>query len=124
MAEAATNHRVSAPQDHFGQPGSCILCRAMAGRIEPDLVHGKSSRCTAWGKNWSWVLRLVRDSWRLWSAVVPAVVGRAELVAQPPERGPGRLVGHLGVDLHRERDTAVPEDRHRDPRVNVERGEQ
>ncbi len=67
---------------------------------------------------------LVRDRWRLWSAAVPAVVGRAELVAQPPERGPGRLVRYLGVDLHRERDTAVPEDGHRHPRVNVEAGRQ
>ena len=33
-------------------------------------------------------------------------------------------VGNLGVDLHRERDPAVPEDGHRDARVNVERGEE
>ena len=32
-----------------------------------------------------------------------------EPVAQPPERVPGHLVGDLGVDLHRERDPAVPE---------------
>ena len=32
------------------------------------------------------------------------------------------LSGDLGVDLHCERDPAVPEDGHRDARVNVERG--
>ena len=47
-----------------------------------------------------------------------------EPVAQPSERVPGHLVRNLGVDLHRERDPAVPEDGHRDARVNVERGQQ
>jgi len=47
-----------------------------------------------------------------------------ELVAQPPERVPGHLVGYLGVDLHRERYAAVPEYRHGDARVHVERGQQ
>ena len=47
-----------------------------------------------------------------------------EPVAQPPERVPGHLVRNLGVDLHRERDPAVPEDGHRDARVNVERGQE
>src|SRR5580693_2510914 len=46
-----------------------------------------------------------------------------ELVAQPPERVPGHLVRYLGVDLHRERDAAVPEYRHGDARVYVEPGQ-
>src|SRR5580693_9067698 len=47
-----------------------------------------------------------------------------ELVAQPTERVPGHLVRYLGVDLHRERYAAVPEYRHGDARVHVERGQQ
>lgn len=47
-----------------------------------------------------------------------------EPVAQPPERVPGYLVRNLSVDLHRERDPAVPKDGHRDARVNVERGQE
>jgi len=42
-----------------------------------------------------------------------------EPVAQPPERVPGHLIGNLSVDLHGERDPAVPEYGHRDTRVNV-----
>ena len=44
-----------------------------------------------------------------------------EPVAQLPEHLPGHLVGNLSVDLHGERDPAVPEYGHRDTRVNVER---
>src|SRR5690348_4157327 len=47
-----------------------------------------------------------------------------EPVAQPPECVPGHLVGNLGVNLHRESDPAVPEDGHRDARMNVERGQE
>ena len=46
-----------------------------------------------------------------------------EPVAQPPERVPGHLIGNLSVDLHGERDPAVPKDGHHDTRVNVERGQ-
>src|SRR3984957_501394 len=48
--------------------------------------------------------------------------GRAlvEFVTQPPQRLAGGLVGYLGVDLHRDRYPAVPEDRHCHARVHVE----
>jgi hypothetical protein len=52
------------------------------------------------------------------------VLVMVEPVAQPPGCVPGHLVGDLGVDLHCERDPAMPEDGHRDARVNVERREQ
>ena len=50
--------------------------------------------------------------------------GRRRKVAQPLERIAGGLVRDLGVDLHRDRDPAVPEDRHRHARVDVERCQQ
>ena len=49
--------------------------------------------------------------------------GLAQLVTEPLERFPRRPVGHLDVDLHRERDLAMPENRHGDARVHVERGQ-
>jgi hypothetical protein len=52
------------------------------------------------------------------------LVALVEPVAQPPERVPCHLVGNLSVDFHRERDPAVPEDGHRDARVDVERGQE
>jgi hypothetical protein len=45
-----------------------------------------------------------------------------EFGAEPPQRVAGGLVGYLGVDLHRHRHAAVPEDRHGNARVDVEGG--
>ena len=53
------------------------------------------------------------------AALVALVLVMVEPVAQPPECIPGHLVGDLSVDLHCKRDPAVPEDSHRDARVNV-----
>ena len=55
------------------------------------------------------------------AGLVALVLVMVEPVAQPPECVPGHLVGDLCIDLRCERDPAVPEDGHRDARVNVER---
>ncbi len=53
------------------------------------------------------------------SGPVALVLVPVKPVTQPPERVPGHLVGNLGANLHCERDTAMPEDGHRDARVNI-----
>jgi hypothetical protein len=58
------------------------------------------------------------------AGLVALVLVMVKPVAQSPECIPGHLVGDLGVDLHRERDPAMPEDGHRDAWVNVERGQE
>jgi hypothetical protein len=50
--------------------------------------------------------------------------GVAQGLAEPPERVLGGLVGHLSVDLHRDRELGMPQDAHRDTRVNIERGQE
>jgi hypothetical protein len=47
-----------------------------------------------------------------------------ELVTEPLERGPRLFGWYLGVDLHRERYAAVPQDGHSHTRVYAERGQQ
>jgi hypothetical protein len=50
--------------------------------------------------------------------------GVAQGLTEPPERVLGGLVGHLSVDLHRDRELGRPRDAHRDTRVNIERGQE
>ena len=56
------------------------------------------------------------------AGLVALVLVMVEPVAQPPKCVPGHLVGGPGCRSPCERDPAVPEDDHRDTRVNVERG--
>ena len=44
---------------------------------------------------------------------------RAKPSCKLPERSAGRSRGYLGVDLHRDRDLAVPEDLHRHARMHL-----
>jgi len=67
---------------------------------------------------------LSRCLWRVCAALFVIVLGAAEEVTQPLESVASRLIRHLRVDLHRHGDPAVPKNRHRDARVNFERGEQ
>jgi hypothetical protein len=60
---------------------------------------------------------------RVRAALFVIVLGAAEEVAQPLESLASCLVRYLRVDLHRHGDLAVPKNRHRDARVNFERGE-
>ena len=43
-----------------------------------------------------------------------------ELVTEPPERVSGLRGGHLGVDLHRERDAAMSQDAHSHAGMDLE----
>jgi hypothetical protein len=56
------------------------------------------------------------------SAVAPCdwVVGLFEPVAQLAERFARCGVGHVGVDVHRQRDAAMAKDLHCDARVDVQ----
>jgi hypothetical protein len=48
----------------------------------------------------------------------------AQPLAEPAERVSGSGRGNLGVDLHRDRDLAVPQDLYRHARVDIEGGQQ
>ena len=58
------------------------------------------------------------------AGLVALVLVMVEPVAQPPKSVPGHLVEGPGCRSPCERDPAVPEDDHRDARVNVERGQE
>ena len=52
--------------------------------------------------------------------LVDLAVIRVEPVAQTLEGGPGHLVGNLGTNFRRERDSAMPKDLHSDARVYID----